>query len=239
MKYLVMICQGHLPLVGVGYEALHVNKDVKPFILYFLPKGQKPSRRNLLLAVRHFHLAFKGMDTEEIYDVLMAQLIAAANKYDPAYAEKVKRVVGVIQGELSKRKQFCSADINRHLEFDCHKHLRLLGRRGFLQAVEGPKTTSIPPPRFMVLILPDSDRNLLMRRALWKRTSAVLHRHPERLEVGSRRLRQGIQLAQQILRSVKLDLQATRLQPDPLGQIGQVSAQGWYGDGHAGLISLL
>jgi len=33
--------------------------------------------------VKHFHLAFKGMETEEIYDVLMEQLVAAINGYDP------------------------------------------------------------------------------------------------------------------------------------------------------------
>ena len=30
------------------------------------------------------------------------------------------------------RKQFSFADVNRHLDFDCHRYIRLLGRLGFL-----------------------------------------------------------------------------------------------------------
>jgi hypothetical protein len=36
------------------------------------------------------HRAFKGLSTDEIYDVLMEQLLMAVKKYDPAYTEKVK-----------------------------------------------------------------------------------------------------------------------------------------------------
>jgi hypothetical protein len=81
--------------------------------------------------VKHFHLAFKGMETEEIYDVLMEQLVATIKGYDPQYTEKVKRSVEVVENELSTRKQFSFADINRHLDFDCHRYIRLLGRLGF------------------------------------------------------------------------------------------------------------
>jgi len=45
MKYLVMICCGRVPIVGHGSNPCYTNKDVKPFLLYFLPKGQKPTRR--------------------------------------------------------------------------------------------------------------------------------------------------------------------------------------------------
>ena len=45
MKYLVMICRGRVPIVGHGSNPCYTNKDVKPFLLYFLPKGQKPTRR--------------------------------------------------------------------------------------------------------------------------------------------------------------------------------------------------
>jgi hypothetical protein len=34
-------------------------------------------------------------------------------------------------------KQFSAADVNRHLEFDCARHLRLLARSGFLEMVPG------------------------------------------------------------------------------------------------------
>ena len=43
MKYLVMICRGRVPIVGHGSKPAYTNKDVKPFLIYFLPKGQKPA----------------------------------------------------------------------------------------------------------------------------------------------------------------------------------------------------
>ena len=39
--------------------------------------------------VKGFHLAFKGMETEEIYDILMAQMVATIKGYDPTYTDKV------------------------------------------------------------------------------------------------------------------------------------------------------
>jgi hypothetical protein len=131
MKYLVMICRGHVPVAGHGSNP-NFNKDVKPFLMYFLPKGQKPGARgNMSKVVRHLHLAFKGMETEEVYDVLIMHLMNAINGYDPHYKRKVKLVAEVIKNELSKRKQFTAADVNRHLDIDCHRDLRLLGRAGF------------------------------------------------------------------------------------------------------------
>jgi len=111
-----------------------VNKDVKPFLLYFLPTGQPLNWRSMNQIVKQFHLAFKGMETEEVYDVLMEQLVATMKGYDPAYTEKVRLVVEAIQNELSKRKQFSFADVDRHLEFDCNRYIRLLGRLGFLKS---------------------------------------------------------------------------------------------------------
>jgi len=137
IKYLVMICRGHIPIVGVGKSALKINRDVEPFIRYFLPKGAKPNRASLSKVVRHFHLAFKDMDPGEVYDVLMEQLIATLNGYDPEYKVKVKLAVEAIQHELPRKKQFSIADVNRHLEFDCARHLRLLARSGFLEMVPG------------------------------------------------------------------------------------------------------
>jgi hypothetical protein len=133
MKYLVMICRGHVPVIG-GIGAYRVNLDVKPFLMYFLPKGKTLDRQTMNIIVKHFHLAFKGMETEEIYDVLMAQMVATIKGYDPDYTKKVKSAVEVIQNELSKRKQFSFADVNRHLDFNCDRYIRLLGRRGFLKS---------------------------------------------------------------------------------------------------------
>jgi hypothetical protein len=85
MKYLVMICRGRIPVMGHGPNPAYITKDVKPFLIYFLPKGEKPTSPNLAKVARHLHLAFKGMETEEIYDVLMEQLVGAVKGYDPAY----------------------------------------------------------------------------------------------------------------------------------------------------------
>jgi hypothetical protein len=75
------------------------------------------------------------MEIEEVYDILMEQLISALNGYDPNYKAKVKLVVETIENELSKQKQLRATDINRHLEFDCTRHLRMLARAGFIEVV--------------------------------------------------------------------------------------------------------
>jgi hypothetical protein len=62
----------------------------------------------------------------------MEQFILAAAKYDPKYTDKVKEVVKVIENALSGSPYFSFFDVNRHLEFDCSRYLRLLCRRGFL-----------------------------------------------------------------------------------------------------------
>jgi hypothetical protein len=103
-----MICRGHLP-VRRGGEGSPVNRDVEPFIRYFLPQGATVNRSSLGKAARHFHLAFKNMEVEEIYDILMEQLIAAINGYDPCYKAKVKQVVEVIQREFTKQRKFSAA----------------------------------------------------------------------------------------------------------------------------------
>jgi hypothetical protein len=121
MKYLVMICRGHVPILGIGPKSSfgNVNGDVKKFLYYFLPKGQTLTRQNLNPVVRHLHLAFKEMETEERYDVLMEQLMRAIKQYDPTYTEKVKLVVEAINRELSKRTQFAAVDVRRYVDFDC------------------------------------------------------------------------------------------------------------------------
>ncbi len=129
MKYLVMICRGHVPIIGIGRERCCISKDVVPFLMYFLPKGKKLDRVSASTVVRHFHLAFKGLETDEIYDILMVQLVRAINQYDPTYTEKVKRVVEIINNGLSKRAQFTVADVNIYLDADCNRYIRMLCRR--------------------------------------------------------------------------------------------------------------
>ena len=136
MKYLVMICRGYVPVLGIGPKSGNVNGDVKKFLLFFMPKDKQPNRQVLSVVVRHLHLAFKGMETEEVYDILMEQMVRAINQYDPTYTEKVKLVSETINNELSNCTQFTIADVRRHLEFDCDRHIRLLCRRGFLTSDE-------------------------------------------------------------------------------------------------------
>ena len=132
MKYLVMICRGHVPIIGVGRECSRISKDVVPFLMYFLPKGKKLNRISATTVARHFHLAFKGMETEEVYDVLMEQLVRAVNQYDPFYTDKVKRIVEIINNGLSKRAQFTAAEVGVYMDADCSRYIRMLCRRGFL-----------------------------------------------------------------------------------------------------------
>ena len=155
MKYLRMICSGHVPVVGVGKWKNRINSDAKAFIQYFLPKDQPLNSLTVSKVVKHFHLAFKGMSTEEIYDVLMSQLISAIAKYDPDYKARVKEVVKVIKHELPKRGKITTAAVNRHLGFDSDRYLRLLARHRFLEFVkEGQekrisgfaRSVSWPPP---------------------------------------------------------------------------------------------
>jgi hypothetical protein len=140
MKYLVMICRGHIPIVGVGKHPAYINKDVQPFLMYFLEKGEPPNSKNLAKAARTLHLAFMHqqgvpMETEEIYDVLMECLVNTINGYDPDYKDKVKLVAGVITDELPKRRLFTAADVNRYVGLDSSRYLRLLCRVGFLEKV--------------------------------------------------------------------------------------------------------
>ena len=143
MKYLVMICRGRVPIVGHGNFPAYTNKDVKPFLMYFLAKGQKPTYQILTTISRTLHLAFKGMQTEEVYDVLMEQLVGALKGYDPNYKSTVKMVVEAANHEFSKRKQFSAAELNRHLDIDSTRYLRLLGRLGFLREQERAEKTAM------------------------------------------------------------------------------------------------
>ena len=145
MKYLVMICRGHVPTRIHNVPALRINKDIKPFLLYFLPRGQALNWHTMNRIVKHFHLAFKGMDTEEIYDILMAMLVATIKGYDPTYTDKVRKSVEVINHELCTRSKFTFAAVNRHVDFDCDRHIRLLGRVGVRSSESQPPAWSTNP----------------------------------------------------------------------------------------------
>ena len=81
---------------------------------------------------------FKGKSAEEIYDILMEQLLKAIRKYNPDYSDQTRELVRTINEKLSRFKQFTLADVNRHLEFDALGHLRNLVRRGQLATFTGP-----------------------------------------------------------------------------------------------------
>src|SRR5207248_4161867 len=113
--------RGSRPVAGgnvavSGTRKRYLNKDIRPFLLFFLPAGQRLNWITANRIVKQLHLAFKGMETEEIYDVLMSLLVLVLKDYDPTYTDKVKATVEVIEHELSTRKQFSGADVNRHLE---------------------------------------------------------------------------------------------------------------------------
>jgi hypothetical protein len=46
------------------------------------------------VAVKNFHLAFKGMDSGEVYDVLMEQFLMAVAKYDHGEGQAGRGVHG-------------------------------------------------------------------------------------------------------------------------------------------------
>jgi len=97
MKYLGMICRGHLPCI-----ARHkVHPESKKFLQLFLAKGEPPDRGNLLKAARGLHLAFKGMQTEEIYavltewpDLLHQAIRSVLQRQNPAGCERDQQKTG-------------------------------------------------------------------------------------------------------------------------------------------------
>ena len=135
MKYLTMICQGHMPQLLAPGAGKVFNADSVKFIQYFLPKGCKLTKPALSNICRTFHLAFKGMEPDEIYDVLMEQLLKAAQKYDPLYAEKVGRIVGILNKGKTLKEGFTIHELNQHLDFDGARFVRVLCRHGFLEPV--------------------------------------------------------------------------------------------------------
>jgi hypothetical protein len=91
-----------------------------------MPKGGKLNRATCLKICKTLHLAFKAKNIDEIYDVLMEQLIRAVRRYDPEYSDKTRQVVETINGKLLRFKQITLVDVNRHLEFDSNRCIRWL-----------------------------------------------------------------------------------------------------------------
>jgi hypothetical protein len=131
------LCRAHIP-----YWNNKIYPDIAAFLSYFLPKGTPLNRETAKKTASILHLAFKGMDSDEIHSILMSHFLEAVAKYDPDYTTKVRLVVERIN-ELSKSKQIHSVELDRQLDFECDRYWRLLARRGFLQAIKNEKTGRI------------------------------------------------------------------------------------------------
>ncbi len=75
------------------------------------------------------------MEPDEIYDVLMEQLLKAAHKYDPHYSDKMGRLIELLSKPKTLKTTFTLNDINHHLDFDCTRFVRVLCRHGFLESL--------------------------------------------------------------------------------------------------------
>jgi hypothetical protein len=126
-----------------------LNKDTQNFLRMFMAKGAPINKDTCLSVVRQFHLAFKGKETAEIYDILIEQLLRAIRKYDPEYKKKLKQIVEMIDDKFAGPKKFTLAAANRHLGFDAVGHLRLLVGYQYLEGIgkgEYGRTAAWPPP---------------------------------------------------------------------------------------------
>lgn len=109
----------------------------------------------LMHACKHLHLAFKGYEPAEIYNVLAACLLRVIQKYDPFYIEKVRQTVGVISHVRLPR--FTTYQINQRLDFNCQYIVRMLMKKGYLEEVSGDEgkrwfkrsAETWPPPASM------------------------------------------------------------------------------------------
>lgn len=152
LKYLSMVLRGHLP---IHHGA--INKDTELLLANFLPKGKSVNRANLSIACRTLHLAFKGLNADEVYDTFVMCLVKATRRYDPFYTNKVKAAADIVQKELHDKKKFTATEVSRYMGDDCARYLRLLVKHLFL--VSHPQTDGSevrfsrsenwpPPPAF-------------------------------------------------------------------------------------------
>jgi hypothetical protein len=131
LKYVSMILRGHLPLQRSG-RTKEVNKDTHLLLRCFVPREQAANRATLGAACRTLHLAFKGMDADEVYDQLMMCLVKAIRRYDPYYSNKVKATVAVLENGLADRKRFSISEVSSQLGYDAASYVRVLVKRGYL-----------------------------------------------------------------------------------------------------------
>jgi hypothetical protein len=89
------------------------------------------------------HLAFKTKTPDEIYDILMEQLIRAIRQYDHEYSTKTRQIVETINDKLSQFRQITILDVHRHLEFDCAGHDRARSIRKFFSLRRAPKRLEV------------------------------------------------------------------------------------------------
>ncbi|MDQ2841956.1 MAG: hypothetical protein M3Y72_13140 [Acidobacteriota bacterium] len=155
LKYVSMILHGHLPLQRNG-RSKEVNKDTHLLLRCFMPREQAANRASLGAACRTLHLAFKGMDADEVYDQLMICMVKAVRRYDPYYSNKVKAAVAVLEGGLKDRKKFTASEVSSRawvrggLVLTCSRETRLFARgrwrRGSL--LRGFEMVPLLPGRF-------------------------------------------------------------------------------------------
>jgi hypothetical protein len=155
LKYVSMILRGHLPLQRNG-RSKEVNKDTHLLLRCFIPREQASNRATLGAACRTLHLAFKGMDADEVYDQLMICLVKAIKRYDPHYSNKVKATVEVLDGVLKPRKKFTTSEVSSHLGQDAASYLRVLVKRGYLLSGVGTVRGESQYQRSELWPVPDS-----------------------------------------------------------------------------------
>jgi len=104
-KYLDMIVRGHVPRYGPN----RINQDAKKFLMTMMPKGTPVNLATLVSTCKYLHLAFKGYEPAEIYNILATCLLRVIGMYNPFYVEKVKLITAGI-GLLLRRDR--SIDFN-------------------------------------------------------------------------------------------------------------------------------
>jgi hypothetical protein len=147
IKYMGMILMGHIPFRNGG-----VNKDTELMLRCFVPKGKPINFVTLGQACRTLHLAFKGMDQGEVYDVLMMCMVRALNGWDPKYHEKVQAVVKFLDEKFVYERFVSREVVDKNLGLDCTRYIRVLVKRGYLVeagtkgALPGVQRAAWPPP---------------------------------------------------------------------------------------------
>ena len=152
MKYLFMICRGHLPDMHSA-----MGRDCAEFLRLGIKKGNREDSVALLDECRKLHLAFKQETSDDVYDVLVVCLWRALCHYDPSYTGKVKAVCEAIKhGHLAKEKLLNIGAVSDVVGFDSLGCLRLLASKEFLVSIKGKKNEVIGYQRTMAWPPPES-----------------------------------------------------------------------------------